>query len=71
MRTRRLFGRACSQFLVDMDLYITPTNNLADIVLPAALGPFERGESPVIGPLFERWRDEKFYVELGRRCGSS
>jgi anaerobic selenocysteine-containing dehydrogenase len=52
-------------FLVDMDLYITPTNSLADIVLPAALGPFERGPDKVIEPLYERWTDERFYVELG------
>ncbi len=60
-------GLLSLELLVDMDLYITPTNNLADIVLPAGLGPFERGESPVIGPMFERWSDEKFYIELGRR----
>jgi len=63
-------GLLALDFLVDMDLYITPTNNLADIVLPAGLGPFERGESPVIGPKFERWSDEKFYIELGRRLNA-
>jgi anaerobic selenocysteine-containing dehydrogenase len=60
-------GLLALDFLVDMDLYITPTNSLADIVLPAALGPFERGPNPSIEPLYERWADEKFYVELGRR----
>lgn len=60
-------GLMALDFLVDMDLYITPTNSLADIVLPAALGPFERGPGKIIEPLFERWADEKFYVELGHR----
>ena len=60
-------GLKALEFLVDMDLYITPTNNLADIVLPAGLGPFERGPNPAIGPMYERWSDERFYVELGHR----
>ncbi len=60
-------GLLALDFLVDMDLYITPTNSLADIVLPAALGPFERGADSVMDPLYERWSDEKFYVELGHR----
>ena len=64
-------GLRSLDFLVDMDLYLTPTNHLADIVLPAALGPFERGEKPVIGPMYERWTDEKFYIELGRRVNSA
>jgi anaerobic selenocysteine-containing dehydrogenase len=55
------------EFLADADLYITPTGNLCDILLPAGLGPFERGETKLIEPLFERWGDEKTYVELGRR----
>jgi anaerobic selenocysteine-containing dehydrogenase len=60
-------GLLALDFLVDMDLYITPTNSLADIVLPAALGPFERGPDRCVEPLYERWTDEKFYVELGHR----
>jgi anaerobic selenocysteine-containing dehydrogenase len=60
-------GLLALDFLVDMDLYITPTNSLADIVLPAALGPFERGPGRIMEPLYERWTDEKFYVELGHR----
>ncbi len=60
-------GLLALDFLVDMDLYITPTNSLADIVLPAALGPFEKGSEKCIDPLYERWADEKFYVELGHR----
>lgn len=64
-------GLKSLEFLVDMDLYITPTNNLADIVLPAGLGPFERGPHPVIGPMYERWSDEKFFFELGRRLDAT
>jgi anaerobic selenocysteine-containing dehydrogenase len=60
-------GLLALDFLVDMDLYITPTNSLADIVLPAALGPFEKGPDKCIEPPYERWADEKFYVELGHR----
>lgn len=60
-------GLLALEFFVDMDLYITPSNSLADIVLPAALGPFERGPNKVIEPLYERWTDERFYVELGHR----
>jgi anaerobic selenocysteine-containing dehydrogenase len=63
-------GLLALDFLVDMDLYITPTNSLADIVLPAALGPFERGPDRCIEPLYERWSDEKFYVELGHRLNA-
>jgi anaerobic selenocysteine-containing dehydrogenase len=53
-------------FMSDMDLYITPTGNLADILLPAGLGPFNRGHHKVLPPLFERWSDEKYFVELGK-----
>lgn len=60
-------GLLALDFFVDMDLYMTPSNSLADIVLPAALGPFERGPDKVIEPLYERWTDERFYVELGHR----
>jgi anaerobic selenocysteine-containing dehydrogenase len=60
-------GLLALDFLVDMDLYITPTNSLADIVLPAALAPFEKGPHKLMEPLYERWSDEKFYVELGHR----
>jgi len=60
-------GLQALDFFVDMDLYITPSNSLADIVLPAALGPFERGPHKLMEPLFERRTDERFYVELGHR----
>ena len=60
-------GLMALDFLVDMDLHLTPTGHLADIVLPAGLGPFERGAHPIIKPLCERWSDERFYIELGKR----
>ena len=60
-------GLLALEFMVDMDLHLTPTGHLADIVLPAGLGPFERGEHPVIEPLYERRSDEWFYIELGKR----
>jgi anaerobic selenocysteine-containing dehydrogenase len=58
--------KAC-EFMADMDLYLTPTGNMCDIVLPAGLGPFERGENKIIQPMYERWADEKFYVLIGNR----
>jgi len=30
------------------------------------LGPFNRGHHKVLPPLFERWSDEKYFVELGK-----
>ena len=57
---------AC-EFLADMDLYLTPTGNLCDIVLPAGLGPYERGAKKLLKPMYERWGDEKAYVEIGKR----
>ncbi len=60
-------GLLALDFLVDMDLHLTPTGHLADIVLPAGLGPFERGQHPIIEPLFDRRSDEWFYIELGKR----
>lgn len=60
-------GLTALDFLVDMDLHLTPTGHLADIILPAGLGPFERGEHPIIKPLYDRRSDEYFYIELGKR----
>jgi anaerobic selenocysteine-containing dehydrogenase len=60
-------GLMALEFLAVDDLWLTPTAHLADIVLPAGLGPFNRGEKKVIEPLFERWADEKYFVELGKR----
>lgn len=60
-------GLLALDFLVDMDLHLTPTGHLADIVLPAGLGPFERGRHPIIKPLYDRWSDERFFIELGKR----
>ena len=71
-------------FLVVMDLFLTDTAKLADIVLPAATG-FERNEIfdfySVFYPLpyvamrkkliqyEECWPDMKFYLELAKRMG--
>jgi len=65
VKTRRPYARAARlDFLVDMDLYITP--QLArDIVLPAALG-HSRGAAQDHRALYERRTDERFYVELAR-----
>lgn len=60
-------GLKSLDFMVNMDLHLTPAGHLADILLPAGLGPYERGRHPVIDPLYERWSDERFYIELGRR----
>jgi len=60
-------GLKALEFLADMDWYITPTGNLADIVLPAGQGPYERGKDKVIKPMFERWSDEEYYVQIGKR----
>ncbi len=71
--------------LVVMDLFMTETAELADIVLPACsfmerlgLGynygltagiPYVLLSKKLIEPLGESWPDWKFYSELGRRMG--
>jgi anaerobic selenocysteine-containing dehydrogenase len=68
--------------LVVMDLFMTETAKIADIVLPAATcleesvlldrGSYSPGVSlvkPVIKPLGECWSDWKFWTELGRMMG--
>jgi anaerobic selenocysteine-containing dehydrogenase len=71
--------------LVVMDLFMTETAELADIVLPACsslekLGlaynygltggmPYLLLNKKVIDPIAEAWPDWKFYSELGRRMG--
>lgn len=69
------------EFLVVMDYFMTPTGELADIVLPAAhwterdnlseevCKNFITARPHAIEPLFERWPDEKFYNELAKRLG--
>ncbi|MFC1974157.1 molybdopterin-dependent oxidoreductase [Chloroflexota bacterium] len=69
-------------FLVVMDVFMTPTAELADIVLPACTflervslcRVYEtRGammlRRKVIEPLWESWSDCKFWLELARRLG--
>jgi len=67
-------------FSVAMDLFPTPTTELCDIVLPAA-GWLERDglrghpaypyltsiSHRAIDPLFERWDDVDFYIQLAKR----
>ncbi|MFC1916932.1 molybdopterin-dependent oxidoreductase [Chloroflexota bacterium] len=72
-------------FLVVMDLFMTETAEMADIVLPAC-SFMERGgvgyvyavtssmpyiilRKKVIEPLWECWPDWKFWCELGRKMG--
>jgi len=73
------------EFLVVMDLFMTETAKLADIVLPAATF-LERTQIPeeyavfspsrytmlapkVVEPLGECWPDPKLWLELGKRMG--
>ncbi|MDP2725926.1 MAG: molybdopterin-dependent oxidoreductase, partial [Dehalococcoidia bacterium] len=69
------------EFLVVMDYFMTPTGELADIVLPGAhwterdnlseevCKNFITARPRCIDPLFERWPDEKFYNEVAKRLG--
>ncbi|MGV8073473.1 MAG: molybdopterin-dependent oxidoreductase [Syntrophobacteraceae bacterium] len=72
-------------FLVVMDMFQTPTADLADIFLPAATCferyqlfdfygvlraiPYAQLGRPVIEPEGESWSDMKFYLELAKRMG--
>ena len=65
-------------FLVVLDVMMTATAQMADIVLPACtfiekMAPIQwRGwflRRPVIEPLWESWPDYKFWLELARRLG--
>jgi len=67
------------EFLSVMDYFISPTGQLADILLPAAhwterdfiADEFCRewyfAQPRAVEPGFERWSDLRFYLELGRR----
>lgn len=69
------------EFLVVMDYFVTPTGNLADIVLPAAhwterdnlseevCKNFITARPRSVDPMYERWPDEKFYNEVAKRLG--
>lgn len=69
-------------FSVTMDLFMTPTAALSDIVLPAASWLERDGfrghpghpycipiQHKVIEPLYERWDDNTFYIELAKKMG--
>lgn len=80
---KEAFGKL--ELLVVMDLFMTETARMADIVLPACsslekLGlaynygltggmPYVLLSKRVIDPIGEAWPDWKFYSELGRRMG--
>ncbi|RLI05686.1 formate dehydrogenase [Candidatus Bathyarchaeota archaeon] len=80
-KTREALQRL--DLLVVMDLFMTRTAELADIVLPAATSfektgltaypaartPFVLLEQKVIEPIGEAWPDWKFWFELGRKLG--
>jgi anaerobic selenocysteine-containing dehydrogenase len=71
--------------MVVMDLFMTDTAKMADIVLPACSSlemtglaynygltggmPFAMLSPKIIAPVGECWPDWKFYTELGRRMG--
>jgi len=70
------------EFLAAIDFFLTPTAELADIVLPSATW-LEKDEvaymsydgyisvrQKVIEPLGERWDDKKIIFELGKRLGA-
>ena len=68
------------EFTVTMDLFMTPTAMLSDIVLPAASWlerdglrgnpnyPYLTGiQHRAVGPLYERWDDLQFFIELAKK----
>ncbi|MBW1612564.1 MAG: molybdopterin-dependent oxidoreductase [Deltaproteobacteria bacterium] len=67
-------------FFVNMDLFMTPSSELADIVLPTASWLEKSGlrghpshpflipiQHKVVEPLYERWDDIKFFTELAKK----
>lgn len=79
-RTREAFAKV--ETLVVIDLFMTETAKLADVILPAATG-FEKTQlnrssirnnpmflqNAVIAPVGDSWPDWKIVFELGRRLG--
>jgi len=67
------------EFLVVMDVFMTATAEMADIVLPACtflekvsttgMSLVAMLRRPVIPPLWESWSDCKFWLELAKRMG--
>jgi len=67
-------------FVVTMDLFMTPTAELSDVVLPAASWLERDGlrghpgypyvtpvQHKAIEPLYERWDDIEFFIELAKK----
>lgn len=80
----RNFERAyrALDFSVIMDLFMTPTVELSDIVLPAVSWLERDGlrghpgypyvtpiQHKVVEPLYDRWDDNKFLIELSKKMG--
>jgi anaerobic selenocysteine-containing dehydrogenase len=67
------------EFLVVMDVFMTATAEVADIVLPActflekvsatSMTHVAMLRRPVIAPLWESWSDCRFWLELAKRMG--
>jgi anaerobic selenocysteine-containing dehydrogenase len=82
-KTKKAFQKL--DLMVVMDLFMTETAELADIVLPCASSlertglaynyaltagiPYAMLSRKIIEPIGESWPDWKFYSELGRRMG--
>jgi anaerobic selenocysteine-containing dehydrogenase len=82
-KLREAFGKL--DLMVVMDLFMTDTAKMADIVLPACSSlemtglaynygltggmPFVMLSPKIIPPVGESWPDWKFYTQLGRRMG--
>jgi anaerobic selenocysteine-containing dehydrogenase len=82
-KLRQAFGKL--DLMVVMDLFMTDTATMADLVLPACSSlemtglaynygltggmPFVMLSPKIIDPLGECWPDWKFYTELGKRMG--
>ncbi|MGI5822578.1 MAG: molybdopterin-containing oxidoreductase family protein [Dethiobacteria bacterium] len=83
LKTKKAFEKL--DFMVVMDLFMTETAELADIVLPCSSSlerqglaynygltagiPYIMLSRKIIEPIGESWPDWKFYSELGRRMG--
>ena len=71
------------EFSATMDLFMTPTSELSDIVLPAVSWLERDGlrghpgypylipiQHKAIDPLYERWDDNQFFIELAKKNGT-
>jgi anaerobic selenocysteine-containing dehydrogenase len=78
----KIFEKALRKldFFVTMDLFMTPTGELSDIILPAASWLERDGfrghsaypyvipiQHKALEPLYERWDDNQFFIELAKK----